>query len=248
MNMSKDQEKLIERWMTLDADLLLKEIFQQYGDRVAIGTSFQKTGVVSLDLAHHVADKLRVFTVDTGRLFAETHAYMDTLRSLFNIEFEIYSYDPQRMQVLIDKSPYREYLFLESQVHREACCRVRKVLPRNEALRNVDVWITGLRREQSAFRASMKRVEVVKIEGRPIIKVLPLFEWTDQDVDRYISEHKLPVHPLYAKGFKTIGCDLPCSTPSLEGEDKRAGRWRWEVSDTRECTLHLHENEDGAGI
>lgn len=241
-------QELVERWSSLAGAELLEDIFSLAGSKAAIGTSFQKTGLVSLDLAARVCSDFRVFTIDTGRLFPETHEYMQQIAGLYNIELEIYKCDEQELAKLLESSPYREYLFMENQRLRKLCCHTRKILPRNKALRTVDVWIAGVRKDQSNFRSTFKKVDLVFIEGRPLIKALPLFDWTEEQLDSYIEEHQLPLHPLYAQGYKTIGCQLPCTTPEEEGEPLRAGRWRWEQESHRECALHLPEHTDGGGI
>ncbi len=243
-----EYDELVHKWSALSAQELLEDIFFLFGPKAAIGTSFQKTGIVTIDIASRVASDFRVFTIDTGRLFPETYEYMQQIADLYNIRLEVYKYDEQEVQRIIAESPYREYLFLENEKLRRRCCHTRKIIPRNKALRTVDVWIAGLRKDQSAFRSTFQKVENVVVEGRRIIKVLPFFDWTEHEIDSYIQEHDIPLHPLYARGYKTIGCQLPCSTPAIEGEPARAGRWRWEQESVRECALHLPEYANGAGI
>lgn len=240
--------ELMERWAVLPAPDLLGEVFANYGTRAALGTSFQKTGLVAIDLLSRHRPDFRVFTIDTGRLFPETHEYMQVVCERYHLSLEVFSSDASDVANLLTKSPYGEYLFLESAALRQKCCYVRKVLPRNKALRTLDVWLTGVRKDQSPFRGTLRKVEIIKFEGRPILKVNPLFDWTQTEVDEYIRQHDLPVHPLYAKGFATIGCQAPCTTPSLPGEAPRDGRWRWEKSDLKECSLHLSQFDEGAGI
>ncbi|GAK49469.1 phosphoadenylylsulfate reductase (Thioredoxin) [Candidatus Moduliflexus flocculans] len=243
-----DYHSLIKRWTALPAQDLLDEIFTSYGTRAALGTSFQKTGLVAIDLLSRHRQDFRVFTIDTGRLFPETHAYMQAISERYRLALEVFSSDANDVADLLATSPYGEYLFLESAALRQECCYVRKVLPRNKALRTLDVWLTGVRKDQSSFRGTLRKVEVIEFEGRPILKVMPLFDWTQEQIDDYIRKRDLPVHPLYAKGFATIGCQAPCTTPSLPGEAPRNGRWRWEKSGLKECSLHLDKFDDGAGI
>lgn len=241
-------DELVKRWSTLPAEELLEDIFSLFGRRAAIGTSFQKTGIVTIDITSRVASDFRVFTIDTGRLFPETHKYMKQIADLYKMDIEVYKYDEQEVQKIIAQSSYREYLFLENQRLRKLCCYTRKIIPRNNALRTVDVWISGVRQDQSDFRSTFQKVDTVVIEDRTIIKVLPLFNWTEHDLDTYIEKNNISLHPLYVQGYKTIGCQLPCSTPSLDEEATRAGRWRWEQQSVRECALHLPEYVDGDGI
>ena len=240
--------KLIKRWSALPAQDLLDEIFTRYGARAALGTSFQKTGLVAIDLLARHNVHFRVFTIDTGRLFPETREYMQAVSERYHLSLEVFSSDASAVANLLAKSPYREYLFLESAALRQECCYVRKVLPRNKALRTLDVWLTGVRKDQSEFRGTLRKVEIIEFEGRPILKVMPLFDWTQKQIDEYIQQHDLPAHPLYANGFATIGCQAPCTTPALPGEAPRDGRWRWEKNSVKECSLHLDKFNEGAGI
>jgi phosphoadenosine phosphosulfate reductase len=236
------KNQVIQQWFALPAKDLLKEIFVSFGQKAAIGTSFQKTGVVTIDITARVIPEFRVFTIDTGRLFPETHEYMKQIAERYHLNLEVYTCNEHEAQKIVAQSLYQDYLFLQNQTMRRQCCYVRKIMPRNRALQTLDVWIAGLRRDQSEFRSRMKKVATVSIEGRTLLKVAPLFDWTEQALDAYIHDHHIPVHPLYAQGYKTIGCQYPCSTLSIEGEDLRTGRWRWEQSSTKECGFHL-END-----
>ncbi|MFQ6042770.1 MAG: phosphoadenylyl-sulfate reductase [Candidatus Poribacteria bacterium] len=243
-------DEIVERWSALHAEDLLRDIFQKFGVKAAIGTSFQKTGLVTVDIASKVADNFRVFTIDTERLFPETYKYIRQIETLYsdklhNHKIEIYKPDSRIIEVMIKQ--HGEYLFFDSPAKRELCCKNRKVLPNNEALKTMDVWITGLRADQSAYRGKLKKIQVIPTDGKQIIKVAPLFYWTETDIDAYIEKRNLPIHPLYSEGYKTIGCII-CTTPVRLGEDNRAGRWRWEKqlkNSPKECGLHY---QNGAGI
>jgi len=234
----------------LHAGDLLRDIFQQFGTKAAIGTSFQKTGLVAVDIASRVADNFRVFTIDTGRLFPETYQYTKQIEELYsdklhNNKIDIYKPNARIVEAMVKR--HGEYLFFDNPAKRELCCKNRKVLPNNEALKTVDVWVTGLRADQSEYRGKLQNVQVISVDGRQIIKVAPLFYWTEADIDVYIEERNLPVYPLYAEGYKTVGCII-CSTPVRPGESDRAGRWRWEkqLKDfPKECGLHY---QNGTGI
>lgn len=228
---------------------LLRDIFQQFGIRAAIGTSFQKTGLVTVDIASKVADNFRVFTIDTGRLFPETYQYIRQIEELYSDKLhnkiEIYKPDSFIVEAMVTR--HGEYLFFDNPAKRELCCKNRKVLPNNEALKTVNVWVTGLRADQSEYRGKLKNVQVISVDGKQIIKVAPLFYWTKADIDAYIEKRNLPIHPLYAEGYKTISCII-CTTPVCPGENDRAGRWRWEKqlkNLPKECGLHY---QNGSGI
>jgi phosphoadenosine phosphosulfate reductase len=127
-------------------------------------------------------------------------------------------------------------LFYESVPLRLTCCHIRKVLPLNRALRDLDAWVTGLRREQWATRANIRKIEVDHDHGG-LIKVSPLADWTEEEVWDYIKENGVPYHPLYDKGFTSISC-APCTRPVPEGMDPRSGRWWWEIDAPKECGMH----------
>jgi phosphoadenosine phosphosulfate reductase len=128
-------------------------------------------------------------------------------------------------------------LFYNSIANRQLCCYVRKLKPLSRALEGLDAWITGLRREQSVTRKDADLVEWD--ENNEMIKINPLINWTEQDLNDYIKNKNIPTNPLHKKGFVSIGC-LPCTRAIEPGEDIRAGRWWWENPETKECGLHVH--------
>ncbi len=126
-------------------------------------------------------------------------------------------------------------LFFESIENRKLCCNLRKLRPLKRAFQGLEVWICGLRREQSVTRQDMQRIEWD--EGNGIIKLNPLIDWTEDQVKDFIKINGIPYNPLQDKGFPSIGCQ-PCTRAIFPGEDIRAGRWCWESPDTKECGLH----------
>jgi len=201
----------------------------------AIATSFQKEGMVVLDLATRISPSVRVFTLDTGRLPDETYRMIDTVYSRYGTRVEVVSPDPAEVSAMV--SAHGRDLFYDSADSRQMCCDVRKVRPLARKLHELDAWATGLRREQSETRAALPRVE--RVDGR--IKINPLVDWTTGEVDRYIREHDVPVHPLYARGYASIGC-APCTRPVTPGDDPRSGRWWWEQDTHKECGIHFDLN------
>ncbi len=224
---------------------LLRWAWENHGERAAIFTSFQNTGCVIMDIAHKVAPKLRVITVDTLRLPPETYELMDALEIKYDIKIERFSPNPERLAQMVKN--HGEFLFFDSKEKQEFCCAIRKVEPNKRALDSVDVWITGLRRDQSKGRMLTPKAAEVNQDGRKIIKLCPLIDWTEEQVSSYISEQELPYNRLYDLGYTSIGCVI-CSTPTLPHEDKRAGRWRWwnhlDADNHKECGIHL----GGSGI
>lgn len=140
---------------------------------------------------------------------------------------------------------YGPNLFYRDVQLRLLCCHVRKVQPLCQALATLDAWITGLRREQSPTRTSIRAIELDHEHGG-LVKVNPLVNWTEQQVWDYIRTHAVPHHPLYQQGYTSIGC-APCTRPTTAGEDPRAGRWWWETGIPKECGMHCAGESDRLG-
>lgn len=221
------------------AEALLSHALGRWGRRIAVGTAFQDEGLVVLDLAVRIDPRVRVFTLDTGRLPAETHRFVERVRQHYGIEVEVHLPDPADVEPLVRR--FGTELFRHSVERRLACCRARKVAPMGRVLSTLDAWITGLRREQAPTRA-----EIPKIGPDPrhpgVIKVNPLADWNAADVAAYLERHSVPRHPLYARGYASIGC-APCTRPTPPGADPRAGRWWWEREQPKECGLHWGPRE-----
>lgn len=203
-------------------------------ERIAVCTSFQADGMAILDMAWRINPKVRVFSVDTGRLPQETYMLIDQVRERYGMDIELYSPDAQEVQALVRQ--HGPNPFLQSVPLRLTCCDVRKVRPLVRVLHGLDGWITGLRRDQWATRSNIRKIELDHDHGG-IIKVNPLADWTDEEVWDYIRENDVPHHALYDQGYKSIGC-APCTRATLPGEDARAGRWWWETNGPKECGMH----------
>ena len=203
-------------------------------NRFAVVTSFQIDGSVLIDMAYQINRRVRVITVDTGRMPQEQYDIIDTFRKRYGIQVEVLFPDSHDVEAMVRKHGVN--LFQESVKNRLLCCQVRKVLPQVKALKGLDCWVTGLRRDQWATRANIKKIEVDHDHGG-IVKLCPLADWTEEDVWEYARENDVPIHPSYAKGFKSLGC-VPCTRPVQEGEHARSGRWWWEVDAPKECGMH----------
>lgn len=213
---------------------LLRHALRKWRRRVAVVTSFQAEGMVLLDMAWRLDPDVRVLTLDTGRLPQETYNMMDQVRERYGIDVEVFFPDAAAVEALLHRGGPN--LFYDSVDSRIACCNVRKVEPLRRALSGLDAWITGLRRDQSPSRAGVSKVEIDDAHGG-IAKLSPLADWTWDQVEAYTREHNVPKHPLYARGYASIGC-APCTRPVKAGEDPRAGRWWWEANGSKECGLH----------
>jgi phosphoadenosine phosphosulfate reductase len=213
---------------------VIRWALETFGSRVAICTSFQMDGMAILDMAWRIDPSVRVFTIDTGRLPPETYEMIDRVRDHYGIPIEVYTPSPTLIEPLVAKHGMN--LFYKSVKNRLSCCEVRKIEPLRRVLDNLDAWITGLRRDQWATRSNIRKIELDHDHGG-IVKVNPLADWMEDEVLDYIKAHDVPHHPLYAQGYRTIGC-APCTRAVKPGEDARAGRWWWEKNAPKECGMH----------
>jgi phosphoadenosine phosphosulfate reductase len=177
---------------------------------------------------------IAVFTLDTGRLHADTLELIGAVRDRYGFEIEVYRPDPQALRAFVARSG--RDAFYRSPELRKACCSILKVEPLARALAGRRAWITGQRRGQSTTRVRLPLRELDAVHG--IEKFNPLADWSEDDVWSYIRAFDVPYNRLYDQGYRSIGC-APCTRPVTPGEDVRAGRWWWEAAAARECGLHV---------
>jgi thioredoxin-dependent adenylylsulfate APS reductase len=206
-----------------------------YAGEFAVATTFQKEDMAILDMASRISPQVRVFTLDTGRLPDETLQMIDITNRHYGIAVEVVHPDANEVNQMVSERGLN--LFYESPENRHLCCDIRKLHPLQHKLREFRAWASGLRRQQSATRAGIRKVE--EIDGR--LRISPLADWTSEQVDAYTQEHGVPIHPLYAKGYASIGC-APCTRAIKPGEEERAGRWWWEENSRKECGIHFAED------
>jgi phosphoadenosine phosphosulfate reductase len=214
---------------------LLAWSLERFSPRIAISTAFQVDGVALIDMAYELDPDVEVFTVDTGRLPRETLQLVDELRERYP-GLNLTVLRPELLQVERMTARHGENLFYEAVEKRLLCCNVRKVQPLTRHLAGLDAWITGLRRDQWASRTDIRKVEIDHDHGA-IVKLNPLAEWTEEEVWDYVRERGVPTHPLYERGYGSIGCD-PCTRAVEPGAPARSGRWWWEVNAPKECGIH----------
>ncbi|MBI4172274.1 MAG: phosphoadenylyl-sulfate reductase [Actinobacteria bacterium] len=208
---------------------------EHFSPRIAISTAFQLDGVAILDMAYRIDPAIRVFSVDTGRLPQETFDLIELLRERYpGLNLELLAPDPVHLQRLVARKGPN--LFYASVEDRMLCCNVRKVQPLTRHLAGLDAWITGLRRDQWATRTNIRKIEIDHDHGA-IVKLNPLAEWTEEEVWDYVRANDVPTHPLYERGYTSIGC-APCTRAIGPGEEARAGRWWWESNAPKECGIH----------
>ncbi|MBB4142896.1 phosphoadenylyl-sulfate reductase [Rhizobium rhizoryzae] len=179
---------------------------------------------------------INVSTLETGRLFAETVALIAETEERFDLSIK--RYVPEQDDIDAYAAQYGLNGFYESVEARHACCHVRKLKPLAKALEGAQIWITGLRRGQSGNRATTPFAEYDA--DRNLLKINPLADWSFGQINAYVEREAVPVNPLHARGYPSIGCE-PCTRAIKPGEPERAGRWWWENDEKRECGLHVHE-------
>lgn len=214
----------------VEALLILTEMFS---NQVSFSTSLGIEDQVVTDLIFQNHLAVRVFTLDTGRMFEESYKTLQRTNEHYDTKIEVFFPEKTAIENLTtQKGPYS---FYESVENRKECCFIRKVEPLNRALKGVKVWVTGIRAEQSNNRQEMPRLEWD--EAHQLFKFHPIIDWTFDEIKNYIKTNNVPYNGLHDKGFVSIGC-APCTRAVREGEDFRAGRWWWEDQSKKECGLH----------
>ncbi len=225
--------ELNKRFSNAQPEELLKYFLSSFSRKIALASSFGVEDQVLIDMIVKIDPHTKIFTLDTGRLFYETYDLIERTSNKYKVDIKVFFPSSQEVEEMVNEKGIN--LFFQSVENRKECCRVRKIEPLKRAFKGLDVWICGLRREQSVTRIDMQPIEWDDANG--LIKINPLIDWSEQMVWNYIREHKVPYNPLHDKGFASIGCQ-PCTRAIEPGEDVRAGRWWWENPDTKECGLH----------
>lgn len=221
-----------ERLECLSLDELLCWCWNYFGDKAAIGTSFQGSGLVIIDHAIRNGCNFPIFTIDTGLLFPETLELKKKLEDFWDVKIQ--GVHPEQT-IEEQKKTMGPELW---KTNPDSCCQMRKVLPLQSRLSSLDVWITGLRRGQSDQRKSTNVLEMYefdKLRESYIFKLNPMVNWSREKVWSYIKDQKIPYNTLHDKGYRSIGC-WPCTKAISDGQDERAGRW--EGFNKTECGIH----------
>lgn len=232
MSQQQNISDLEARFRSLSAAEGLSLISDLFPGKIVFSTSLGQEDQVITQLIASQNLRIQIFSLDTGRLFPEALDLLSRTEAKYKTRIQLYYPTTSSVESLVREIGING--FYESVENRKSCCFVRKVEPLKRALAGNEIWITGLRAEQSANRSEMKRIEWD--ESNQIIKYNPLMDWSFDQMISYINEHKIPYNPLHDQGFISIGC-APCTRAILPGEDARAGRWWWEDS-KKECGLH----------
>lgn len=208
---------------------ILRWAAESYGEGLAVVTSFQPTGIVTLHMLSEVAPNTTVLTLDTGLLFPETYNLIDEVEARLNLNLI-----RVRPELSVEQQAEAHGAALWSR-QPDSCCELRKTAPLDKALGGYSAWVTGLRRDQSSGR---KATPIVSWDAKhQNVKISPLAAWTEEMVWMYIRAHELPYNTLHDQNYPTIGC-YPCTQAVAAGEqDKRAGRWMGHLK--TECGIHI---------
>lgn len=201
--------------------------------RVAFSTSL---GIEDQGILHAIAEAnvpVDVLTLDTGRHFPETLETLADSTARYGLSIRVISPEAADLEALVGRDGVLG--FRNSVENRKSCCEIRKVRPLKRALAGAGGWITGLRRGQSSGRADVPFA--AWDDNDQLFKLNPIADWSVERLENYVLAHRIPINPLHARGFPSIGCQ-PCTRAIEPGEDIRAGRWWWENEDRKECGLH----------
>lgn len=235
--MNEELKAQIEAWNAEWAKREPKEFLafflNEFNGKIALATSLGAEDQVITDMIVGIDPSARIFTLDTGRLFPESYKLIETTNKRYGINIEVFFPDNKKVEQMVREKGIN--LFYESVENRKRCCHIRKVEPLQRAFSELDVWICGLRKDQSVSRFFSKLVEWDEPNG--LIKINPLIDWREDDVWDYIKQFDVPYNPLHEQGFSSIGCQ-PCTRAIKPGEDFKAGRWWWEDQEQKECGLH----------
>jgi phosphoadenosine phosphosulfate reductase len=230
MKLKELNEKLAGR--TIEEKLRI--LADEFKGKIIFTTSFGiEDQVITQKIFTNNLD-IKVVTLDTGRLFPETYEVFSQTTLKYKKKIHVYFPDYLSVEKLVsEKGPFS---FYDSKENREECCKIRKVVPLGRALSGMECWISGIRASQSGNRSGMSDLEWD--EDKKLFKFHPLFDWSFEDVEKYIDENNIPYNLLHDKGYLSIGCE-PCTRAVLKGEDFRAGRWWWESDGQKECGCHV---------
>jgi len=218
------QEKS-ESWT---AEQVLRWSFENFGTNIEMASGFGAEGMALIDMAARLTADLRVFTIDTGFLFPETYQLIEKVERRYGISVERVraSVVPEQQADLHGPELWA--------INPDQCCSIRKVEPLKKKLSTLEAWITAIRRDQTAARASAKKIEWDR--KFQLVKINPIVEWTNKDVWNYLFAHDVPYNPLHDRQYTSIGC-THCTRAIRPGEDPRAGRW--SGFQKTECGLHV---------
>jgi len=236
--------RALEDWQP---EKILNWAVENFHPRLALSASFgAPEGMLLLHMMHEIEPASRVFVLDTGRMHAATYDLVDRVRDRYGKAVEIVFPQADEVEEMVRSNGAN--LFYESLDHRKRCCYVRKLAPmRRFVEEHLDAYVSGLRRDQNANRADTPKVTIDSANG-DVVKLNPLADWSRDEVWEYVEQHDVPVNRLHQAGYPSVGC-APCTRAVPHGGEERDGRWWWESDGTKECGLHVTEEQShGSGI
>lgn len=223
-------DELIEKSESLPAETLIKEAYNIFKPDIIATSSFGANSGVLIHLIAKTNLPIKIVYINTGFLFKETLDYIETLKNLYrNVEFVEISASQSKEDFLKEQG---EDVFIKNP---DLCCKLRKEEPLANYFKEnkIRAWFAGIRRDQTEFRQRLKKVEITK---KGLYKINLILDWTSKDVHNYMVENHIPFHPLYEKGYTSIGCEPCTDLPDLS--DERSGRWKGKSK--KECGLHTN--------
>ncbi len=218
-------QDLNQKFETASPQQILKWAIETYRPKAGLSSSFGGQSAALIHMAIQIDPKIPILFIDTGFLFKETHSFVEALRKRFDLNLKTFRATPEEMEVTKRNLAARKD-------RSGICCDDSKVACMQRSLEGLSCWIAGLRRSQGDTR---KNIGIVEEYRSGLVKVHPLANWSGKQIYAYMREHDLPFHPLWEKGFTSIGCEPCTSLPSLDG-DERSGRWAG--FEKKECGIH----------
>lgn len=223
-----DYEALNARFEKASPQEILTWAVEHFGDRLALVTSLQPTGIITLHMLQTIAPSLSTLILDTSLLFPETYSLIDDIETTFNKKLTRVrpglSLEQQAAQ-------YGDALWAQNP---DLCCNLRKTIPLGDALAPFEAWITGIRRDQASTRRQTQIVSWDAKNGK--VKLAPFATWTEEMIWTWIQAYELPYNRLHDQNYPSIGC-VPCTRAVAPGEDIRSGRWTG--TGKVECGIHM---------
>jgi len=230
--------ELNERFQNSSPEEVIGYFLKDFNGKTAFGTSLGAEDQALTKMIADIDPDTFIFTLDTGRLFTETYNLINITMKTFSVKINVFFPDAEQVERMVNE--FGINLFYDSVEKRELCCNIRKIEPSKRAFSGIEAWICGIRRNQSVSRYSTQVVEWD--DQNNLIKVNPIFKWTEEQVWEYIKKYSIPYNQLHDNGYTSISCQ-PCTRAITQGEDVRAGRWWWEEPEKKECGLHKHRRE-----
>lgn len=226
-----DLTKLNQEFEAKKPEEVIAWAIREFPGTLAASSSFGPESGVLLHMISRLEPNVPVLFLETGYHFPETLKYKEELIRLLGLKNVIdLKADPKRKQEVV-----AQYEGIPYEKNPDLCCQINKVEPLDKAIKDYDAWMSGIRRYQTDIRKSIRILEEYRRGGAELYKISPLANLTSREMWWYLKEHNIPKHPLYDKGYLSVGC-WPCTRPVQPGDDERSGRWAGKAK--TECGIH----------